>query len=180
MTPKLSDFVLIIATFAFELSSSCFFFFFFFKCLVLPFMSLFLYLPDPLHDSSGVGVTKAPFVNFSVSKIFNLAKLCVRLFASHSYLTGGTAAEHDIQKVISVLTVVKNWKNSVTEEIGLVTPTPDLLSVIPGDMNCKLTAMEGLSKSWLTLGIINLNSLAPGRFEGNYRSVIFKLNLRDW
>ena len=43
--------------------------------------------------SPGVGVTKAPFVNFSVSKIFGLAKVPVRLFASHSYLTGVTAAE---------------------------------------------------------------------------------------
>ena len=43
--------------------------------------------------SSGLGVTKAPFVNFSVSKIFNLAEVPVRLFVSHSYLTGVTAAE---------------------------------------------------------------------------------------
>ena len=42
---------------------------------------------------SGMGVTKAPFVNFSVSKIFDLAKVPVILFASHSYLTGVTAAE---------------------------------------------------------------------------------------
>ena len=41
----------------------------------------------------GVGVTKAPFVNFSVSQILDLAKVPVRLFASHSYLTGVTAAE---------------------------------------------------------------------------------------
>ena len=41
----------------------------------------------------GVGVTKAPFVNFSVSKIFDPINVPVRLFASHSYLTGVTAAE---------------------------------------------------------------------------------------
>ena len=41
----------------------------------------------------GVGLTKAPFVNFSVSKIFDLAEVPVRLFVSHSYLTGVTAAE---------------------------------------------------------------------------------------
>ena len=41
----------------------------------------------------GVGVTKAPFVNFSASKIFDLAKVPFRLFESHSYLTGVTAAE---------------------------------------------------------------------------------------
>ena len=44
-------------------------------------------------SKSGVGVTKAPFVNFSVSKIFDAVKVPVRLFASHSYLTGVTAAE---------------------------------------------------------------------------------------
>ena len=43
--------------------------------------------------TTGVGVTKAPFVNFSVSKIFDLAKVPVRLFAWHSYLTGVAAAE---------------------------------------------------------------------------------------
>ena len=35
-----------------------------------------------------VGVTKAPFVSFSASKIFDLAKVTVRFFESHSYLTG--------------------------------------------------------------------------------------------
>ena len=44
-------------------------------------------------DRPGVGVTKAPFVNFSVSKIFDLAEVPVRLFVSHSYLTGVTTAE---------------------------------------------------------------------------------------
>ena len=39
-----------------------------------------------------VGVTKAPFVNFSVSKIFNLAKVPVRFFESHLYITGVTTA----------------------------------------------------------------------------------------
>ena len=43
--------------------------------------------------SSGVGVTKNPFANFSVSKIFDLAKVPVRISESQSYLTGVTAAE---------------------------------------------------------------------------------------
>ena len=43
--------------------------------------------------SPGVGVTKAPFVNFSVSKIFDLAEVPVRLFVSYSYLTGVTPAK---------------------------------------------------------------------------------------
>ena len=34
---------------------------------------------------AGVGVTKAPFVNFSVNKIFGLAKVHVRFLESHSY-----------------------------------------------------------------------------------------------
>ena len=42
---------------------------------------------------TGMGVTKAPFVNFSVSKIFVVAKVPLRLFESHLYLTGATAAE---------------------------------------------------------------------------------------
>ena len=44
-------------------------------------------------SSPGVGVTKAPFANFSLSKIFDLAKVPVRFPESHSYLTGVTAAE---------------------------------------------------------------------------------------
>ena len=36
----------------------------------------------------GGGGTKAPFVNFSVSKIFDLAQVPLRLFESHSYLSG--------------------------------------------------------------------------------------------
>ena len=42
---------------------------------------------------TGVGVTKAPFVNFSTSEIFDLAKEHLKLFESHWYLTGATAAE---------------------------------------------------------------------------------------
>ena len=40
----------------------------------------------PVHNPfirTGVGVTKAPFVIFSVSKIFDLAKVPVRFFKSH-------------------------------------------------------------------------------------------------
>ena len=40
-----------------------------------------------------VGVTKAPFVNFSVRKIFNPAKAHVRIFKSHPYLTDVTQAK---------------------------------------------------------------------------------------
>ena len=41
----------------------------------------------------GVWVTKVLFVNFSVSKIFDLAKVPVRFFESHSYLTDVTTAK---------------------------------------------------------------------------------------
>ena len=40
-----------------------------------------------------VGVTQAPFVNFSVNKIFDLAKVLVKFYQSHSYLTDVTGAE---------------------------------------------------------------------------------------
>ena len=42
---------------------------------------------------SGVGVTKAPFVNFSVSTIFDMGKVHVIFFESHTYLTGVTASD---------------------------------------------------------------------------------------
>ena len=45
-----------------------------------------------IWNRTGVGVTEAPFANFSVSKIFDLEKLPVRFPESHSYLTGVTAA----------------------------------------------------------------------------------------
>ena len=57
-----------------------------------------------LGRSPAVGVTKAPFVNFSVSKIFDPAKVPVRLFASHSYLTGVTAAE--LRQHLSIMNVI--------------------------------------------------------------------------
>ena len=42
---------------------------------------------------SGVGATKAPFVNFSESTILDLAKVPVRFYESLSYLTDIAAAE---------------------------------------------------------------------------------------
>ena len=41
----------------------------------------------------GGGGTEAPFVNFSVIKIFDFAKITFRFIESHSYSTGVTAAE---------------------------------------------------------------------------------------
>ena len=40
-----------------------------------------------------LGVTKALLVNLSLSKIFDLAKVPVTIFESHSYLTDVAAAE---------------------------------------------------------------------------------------
>ena len=56
-----------------------------------------MYVIKPVYNwlwtSFGVGVTKAPFVNFSVNKIFDLAEVPLSFFKSHLYLTGATAAE---------------------------------------------------------------------------------------
>ena len=80
---------------------------------------------------SGVGVTKAPFVNFSVSKIFDSVKLPVRLLASHSYLTGVTAAE--LRQHLSNMNMIYNsyhifwrcWKiTKITEWRKLAYPGP--------------------------------------------------------
>ena len=55
-------------------------------------------LPDPTPENKdwvvqGWGTTKAPLVNFLVSKSFDLAKATSRFFKPHSYLAGVTAAE---------------------------------------------------------------------------------------
>ena len=57
-------------------------------------------------NRTGEGVTKAPLVNFSVSKIFDPIKVPVKLFASHSYLTGVTAAE--LRQHLSYMNVICN------------------------------------------------------------------------
>ena len=54
----------------------------------------------------GVGVTKAPFVNLSVSKILDLSKVPLKLFESHLYLTGATAAE--LRRHLSNINVIFN------------------------------------------------------------------------
>ena len=48
----------------------------------------------PINEYNPVeGVTKASFVSLSVNKIFDLAKVPLRLFESHLYSTGVTAAQ---------------------------------------------------------------------------------------
>ena len=78
------------------------------------------------QSKSGVGVTKAPFVNFSVtgknfiqqkyrSDNFNQVHICQVTPAKY---------ELDIIQVTIVLIIRKKWENKGTEKIGLVTPTP--------------------------------------------------------
>ena len=55
---------------------------------------------------TGVGVTKAQFVNFSIHKIFDLAKAPFRLFESHLYLAGATTA--DLRQHLSNTNVIFN------------------------------------------------------------------------
>ena len=82
----------------------------------------------------GVGVTKAPFVNFSANKTFDFVKLPVKFFESLSYLIGVTALaamthakyKRDTQQLTCILTMMKYEENNGTEEIGSVTPPPDV------------------------------------------------------
>ena len=56
----------------------------------------------------GVGVTKAPLVNYSVIKIFDLTNVPVMFIESHSYLTVVTAAE--LRRHLSNINVIfKIW-----------------------------------------------------------------------
>ena len=83
-----------------------------------------------------MGVTKAPFVNFSVSKHFDLAKLPLRLFESHLNVTGAVATpvkyKSDIQQLTCVSKILKNSENNGTEEIGFVTSTPGVILLTRG------------------------------------------------
>ena len=58
-----------------------------------------LWGPSQIHryrlTSTEVGVTKAPFVDFSAWEIFDLAEVPVRFLESLSYLTGVTAARNE-------------------------------------------------------------------------------------
>ena len=85
---------------------------------------------------TGVGVTKAPFVNFSVSKIFDLTKVTV-IFFNHIHIwqvspqlrCGDT---YQIQTWYLRSNVffdnAEKTENNEPEEIGLVTPTPGVVA----------------------------------------------------
>ena len=93
----------------------------------------------------GVGVTKAPFVNLSVSKILDLSKVPLKLFESHLYLTGATAAE--LRRHLSNI--------NVTGEIGLVTPTPGPSAIEHHNM-------------WMIIGMYCIHPSAPPVWLWNY------------
>ena len=86
----------------------------------------------------GGGRTKVPFVNFSVSKMFNLAKVPFRFFESHSYSTGVTAHElrrhlwnmvfNDVEYLTCVWQCRKIRK--IMEQRKLFWPWSDKISVI--------------------------------------------------
>ena len=67
-----------------------------------------IHIEQTLCPPPGVGVTKAPFVNFSVSEIFDHAKVPVRFLESHSYLTAVTAAE--LRWHLPNINVIFNYK----------------------------------------------------------------------
>ena len=78
------------------------------SCTWFVFVCVLLWLVNVGYHSypSGVGVTKAPFVNFSISKIFDLAKVNHRSFESHSYLTGIAAAQ--LRRYLSNMNMIFN------------------------------------------------------------------------
>ena len=87
-----------------EIHGSCFVMFYFVWVeLILP-ISFKVISPGQLYQcqwrNSGVGVTKAVFANFSVSNLFDLAKVFVKFPQSHSYFPGATA---DTCKIFAVL-----------------------------------------------------------------------------
>ena len=71
------------------------------------------------------------FVNCPISKIFNFSKVLVRFLKSHSNLTSVSTVE--LWRYLSNINVIYNsWsvclkiqENNGTEEIGVVTTTPD-------------------------------------------------------
>ena len=81
----------------------------FFSVIVQPHCDLTTHPANmPQSAWTGVGVTKTPFVNFSVSKIFHLAKIPVKFFEWHSDLTGVTAPERGIYELMCVFIMLKN------------------------------------------------------------------------
>ena len=93
--------------------------------------------------SPGVGVTKAPFVNFSVTANFDLSNSSldtlnhVHIWQVSLQLSYGDTCQ--IWTECSIVSVcfdsAEIWGNNGTEVIGLVTPTPDLPCGFPSVFN---------------------------------------------
>ena len=80
-------------------------------------------------SSPGVGVTKAPFLNFSVSKIFDPVKYMLDyLHHIHIWLVSPQLSCGNTCQIWTWYTIANMYfgdpENNGTEEIGLVTPTP--------------------------------------------------------
>ena len=76
---------------------------------------------------SGVGVTQAPLVIFSVREIFCLIKISITFNESHSCLTNVAAAKlqchwSNMNVKYHVVMIMKNRENNGTAEIGFVSP----------------------------------------------------------
>ena len=50
-------------------------------------------------QSSWVGVTKAPFINFSMKELFDFDKILVCLFEEPLYLMDATPTDHNIYSI---------------------------------------------------------------------------------
>ena len=68
------------------------------------------------YPHPGVGITKVPYINFSIRKNLNLAKVIpVKFFKSHSYLTGVTDYDNVLFLVIkSSLRILKQDERHIT------------------------------------------------------------------
>ena len=104
--------------------------------------------PSPLPYFSGVGITEAPSVNFSIMDIHGqgVTKSNIWFSKSHSHLTdiithtklqchlwnAKNDIISDIQQITSVMIILRNWENNDDEKIYWVAPTLDL----PGPSPC--------------------------------------------
>ena len=86
------------------------------------------------RPSPGVRVTKALYANFYVTKRFdlaeNIAKIILFTFIFARCPRSSAAVtpvkyERDVVQVTNLSVILRKWENNGTEEIGLVTPTPD-------------------------------------------------------
>ena len=90
--------------------------------VVLSMTAYIMSIKSQVESLHRVGVTKAPFVNFSRSKIFDLAKVPVRLFESHSYFIIVTIAELRSHQWNMNACLVQYSEKNGTGGIGWVTP----------------------------------------------------------